>query len=110
MTVPPAYPNSLMIRKLESIFPLSNEEKQALQHLPMQVTAFEADQDIVRIGDRPSRCCLLIAGFTCVYKLTSDGKRQIVALHVPGDIPDLQSLHLEVMDNGIATMTPCGIR
>jgi hypothetical protein len=69
MTVPPAYPNSLMIRKLESIFPLSDAERQALQHLPMQVTAFEADQDIVRIGDHTSRCCLLIDGFTCVYKL-----------------------------------------
>jgi len=96
-----------MIRKLESIFSLSDEERQALQDLPVQITALKADQDIVRIGDRPSQSFTLVEGFTCVYKLTSEGKRQIMALHVPGDLPDLQSLHLKVMDNSVATITPC---
>lgn len=98
-------PHDLMIRKLESIFSLSDEEKQALYGLPMQVRILEADQNIVRIGDQPSQCCLVLAGFTCVYKMTAEGKRQIVALHVPGDIPDLQSLHLKVMDVSLATLT-----
>ena len=100
-------PNGLMIRKLESIFALSDEEKQALSDLPMQVTVFKPDQDIVRVGDRPSQSCLILQGFTCVYKLTAEGKRQIVAFHVPGDIPDLQSLHLKVMDNSVATVSQC---
>jgi CRP-like cAMP-binding protein len=96
-----------MIRKLESIFPLSDEEGRALAWLPMQIAVYKADQDIVRIGDRPSQSCLLVEGFTCVYKITAEGKRQIVAFHVPGDIPDLQSLHLKVMDNSLATVSPC---
>lgn len=100
-------PNGLMIRKLESIFALSDEERQVLSRLPIQVTTFKADQDIVRIGDRPSQSCLILQGFTCVYKLTAEGKRQIVAFHVPGDIPDLQSLHLKVMDNSLATVSAC---
>jgi len=100
-------PQTLMIRKLESIFRLSEEEKQALQGVPIQATTFKVDQDIVRIGDRPSQCCLLLEGYTCVYKLTSEGKRQIMAVHVPGDIPDLQSLHLKVLDASVATMSPC---
>jgi CRP-like cAMP-binding protein len=107
MAAGPHSPNTLMIRKLESIARLSDEEKQALQDLPVQIQVLKADEDIVRIGDRPSHSSLLIEGFTCVYKLTSEGKRQIMALHVPGDIPDLQSLHLKVMDNSIATMTLC---
>lgn len=102
-------PQILMIRKLDSIFLLSDEERRALQEVPVQVTALKADQDIVRIGDRPTQCCLLLEGFTCVYKLTSEGKRQIMALHVPGDMPDLQSLHLTVMDNSVATMCPCTV-
>jgi CRP-like cAMP-binding protein len=109
MVAGPHSPQALMIRKLDSIFPLSEEEKQALQALPVQVTVFKADQDIVRIGDRPTQCCLLLEGYTCVYKLTSEGKRQIMAVHVPGDIPDLQSLHLKVLDNSIATICPCTI-
>jgi CRP-like cAMP-binding protein len=109
MVAGPHCPQILMTRKLESIFPLLDEEKQALQGLPVHVTAFQADQDVVRVGDRPSQCCLLLEGYTCVYKLTSEGKRQIMAVHVPGDIPDLQSLHLTVLDNSIATMTPCTV-
>lgn len=109
MVAGPPSPQTLMIRKLESIFPLSAEEKQALERLPVQVTELKADQDIVRVGDRPSQCCLLVEGFTCVYKLTPDGRRQIVAFHVPGDVPDLQSLHLKVLDNSLATLTPCTI-
>ncbi|WP_106476866.1 Crp/Fnr family transcriptional regulator [Phytohalomonas tamaricis] len=109
MSTFPTSPNTLMIRGLESIFTLSEEEKQALQDLPVQVKTLEAGQDIVRLGDRPSRCCLILEGFTCVYKLTSEGKRQIMALNVPGDIPDLQSLHLKVMDNSIAAISPCTV-
>jgi CRP-like cAMP-binding protein len=101
--------HTLMIRKLESIFPLSDEEKQALQNLPVQFQVLKADQDIVRIGDSPSQACLLVEGYTCVYKLTAEGKRQIVAFHVPGDMPDLQSLHLNVLDNSLATVTPCTV-
>src|SRR5215203_6375668 len=35
------------------------------------------------------------------------GKRQIFSFHIPGDIPDLQSLHLNVMDHNLGTLTPC---
>jgi len=107
MVAPYASAHNLMIRKLESIVALSDEEKQALQSLPIQLAALKTDQDIVCVGDRPSQCFMLVEGFTCVYKLTSEGKRQIVAFHVPGDMPDLHSLHLEVMDISMATVTPC---
>ncbi|WP_342211368.1 cyclic nucleotide-binding domain-containing protein [Microvirga pakistanensis] len=77
--------------------------------MPVQVRILQADEDIVRIGDRPSQCCLLLEGFTCVYKMTAGGKRQIMAVHVPGDIPDLQSLHLKVLDTSVATLYPCTV-
>jgi hypothetical protein len=32
-----------------------------------------------------------------------------MAYHVPGDVPDLQSLHLKVLDNSISTVSPCRI-
>jgi CRP-like cAMP-binding protein len=64
------------------------------------------DQDIVKEGDRPFECCLILEGWACRYKLTKEGKRQIVSFHMPGDIPDLQSLHIEVMDHSLRTLTP----
>jgi len=109
MTLSHSAAYDLMNRKLTSIFSLSDKEKQAIQSLPIQLTPFRTDQDIVRVGERPSRSFLLAEGFTCVYKLTSEGRRQIVAFHVPGDMPDLHSLHLKVMDTSMATVTPCTI-
>ncbi len=100
--------NSL-IRKLESIFTLTDDERQALQNLPMQVAMLKDNQDIVREGDRPSRSCLILSGFACVYKMTIHGKRQIVSFVIAGDIPDLQSLHLKVLDNSVSTLSPCRV-
>ena len=94
-----------LIRKMESIVTLSDEERAALQRLPMQIQDLRADQDIVREGDRPTRSCLLIDGFTCRYSMTEKGKRQIFSFHIPGEIPDLQSLHIGRMDHSLATIT-----
>jgi CRP-like cAMP-binding protein len=96
-----------LIRKLESIINLSEEERGAVASLPMQVTTLRTDQDIVREGDRPSRCCVMLDGFSCSFKITVEGKRQILAFHIAGDIPDLQSLHLRVLDNSLGTISPC---
>jgi CRP-like cAMP-binding protein len=96
----------ILIRKLRSISPLSDEEKQCLFGLPLTTRTIGPDQDIVREGDRPSECCLVIEGFACRYKLTVAGKRQIFSFHLPGDIPDLQSLHLKIMDHSLGTLTP----
>lgn len=109
MTAGSYSPGNLMVQKLESIFPLTDEERQALHEVPVKVTALNADQDVVRVGERPSHSCLVLEGFTCVYKLTREGKRQIMALHVPGDMPDLQSLHLKVLDISIASISPCTV-
>jgi CRP-like cAMP-binding protein len=98
-----------LIRKLESIFNLSEEERSAILRLPLHVANLRADQDIVREGDHPSRCCVLLDGFTCNYKVSREGGRQIVAFAIAGDIPDLQSLHLKTLDNSLATATPCKV-
>ena len=98
-----------LLRKLESIATLTDEEKQAILDLPMTVKVFEADTDIVRDGDRPSDCCLIVSGFVCRYKITPEGKRQIMGFYIPGDIPDLQSLHLQVMDNSLSTLVKSSV-
>jgi hypothetical protein len=50
-----------IIRKLESIFRLSDDEKAAVMDLPLQITAIKADQDVVREGDGPSKGASLTA-------------------------------------------------
>lgn len=95
-----------LVRKLASIAPLSEDEKRALSGLQFNFRDLRADQDIVRDGDRPSQCCLVLDGFVCRYKVLHDGKRQIMGFYMAGDIPDLQSLHLTVMDHSVGTLAP----
>ena len=98
-----------IITKLRSTLTLSDDEKAAILRLPMHVMGLKADQDIVREGDRPTRSCALLEGFACTYKITDAGKRQIIAFHIPGDLPDLQSLHLRTLDNSVGTLTACRV-
>jgi CRP-like cAMP-binding protein len=99
-----------LIRKLGSQkLRLSDDEQAALLAMPMQIESIRADQDLVREGDRPSRCCLLLEGYAAMYKVTPTGKRQIVAFHMAGDIPDLQSTQLEVLDTSLGTLTPAKV-
>jgi CRP-like cAMP-binding protein len=104
-SAPDQHATVMLIRKLESIATLSDAERQAIQNLPVRTHALSARHDIVRDGDRPSHCCLILDGWAYRYKLLSQGKRQILAFHVAGDIPDLQSLLLPSMDHSLATVT-----
>ncbi|MDR7039291.1 CRP-like cAMP-binding protein [Methylobacterium sp. BE186] len=96
---------SALVRKLESIARLSDAERRAIESLPAKPRLLQPGQDIVRDGDRPSQCCLILDGWACRYKLLGAGKRQIFSFHIAGDVPDLQTLHLHVMDHSICTLT-----
>ncbi len=101
--------HNVLIRKLRSISLLSDLEQQSLLSLPLSIKEIAADEVIVRERDRPFASCLLLEGFTCRYKFTNEGKRQIFSFHTPGDIPDLQSLHLKTMDHSLGTLTKCKV-
>ena len=94
-----------LVRKMESIADLTSDEQAGLRALPMMVREIPADSDIVRDGDRPSQCCLLLEGMLSRYKYAGeDGRRQILAFHIAGEIPDLQSLYLKTMDHSMAAV------
>ena len=99
-----------LIRKLERGLRLTAEERSALESLPVRVQQVKTDHDIVREGDRPDACFLLLEGFAAAFKRTGTGKRQIMTFHIPGDIPDLQSLHISRLDNTVSTITPRSLR
>jgi CRP-like cAMP-binding protein len=95
-----------LIRKLESIAVLSDQDREAVRGLPLSVRDYPADQTIIFEGDRPHQCCLVLTGFLCRFKDLPNGGRQIMSFHIPGDVPDLQSLHLKVMDHSLGTLEP----
>jgi CRP-like cAMP-binding protein len=98
-----------LVRKLEQFTPLSETEKRALQTAPTQVRDVTSRSDLVSEGDCPTDISLLNEGFACRYKLLRDGRRQITALLIPGDICDLRAFLLGRMDHGVATLSRCHV-
>lgn len=94
-----------LIQRLSAHGKLEPEHKAALRTLPIRVRDFSDGADLVRQGDRPKDCCLIIRGMACRYKIVSGDKRQILSICFTGDLPDLQSLNLEVMDHSISALT-----
>jgi CRP-like cAMP-binding protein len=98
-------PIQALVRKLDLLGDLTDEDRRALGELPFSLTSVGAGHHLVREGDRPTHCCLLVEGFACRYKVTALGGRQIVSFHIKGDILDLQHLLLETADHHVQTIT-----
>jgi CRP-like cAMP-binding protein len=99
--------DNVLIRKLEKRDHLSDDERAVLQGFGEHVREFQANEELVGEGDRPWESKLLLEGFVARFKALGDGRRQITALHVPGDFVDLHSFLLKRMDHGIVALTPC---
>jgi CRP-like cAMP-binding protein len=99
------HPLQLLLRQLELHSPLSEAARQAILDLPFQLKTHEAGSYLVREGDRPVTCAVLVAGYAYRQKQTADGLRQIVSLHIPGDALDLQQIYLEVADHSVQMLT-----
>jgi len=75
--------------RLTSIAELSEADLELLTRMPSTISHFGSRDHILRKSDRPSHCCLLLQGYLC-WKDENDG--QITSIHVPGDVPDLQTM------------------
>ena len=102
-------PLKVLLKKLEGGCALSDDDRHAIRHLPIRVREVRAGQDITLARERLSRCCFVLQGMTCAYKMARDGTREIVSFNIPGDAPDLPGLYLPVLDISIRTITPCAI-
>ena len=98
-------PLSLMLRKLELHAFLPEEDRQAVLALPHTMRTLEPQSYTVREGDPPLACVVLVSGFAYRQKITGDGGRQIVAIHIPGEPLDFQNLFLDVADHNVQTLT-----
>lgn len=101
--------SNLLIRKLESFHPLSQDDRALLDRHSRPVREIEAKRDIIREGDTPENVFLILSGFACRYKMIEQGKRQIVAYLVPGDFCDVQVFILQEMDHNIGTISRCHV-
>ena len=96
-----------LFRRLNTVTGLDDEDIAAIRALPINVRHWEAGRTVVSDGSRPTECVLVIEGFCVRAKTTVTGQRQILSIHIPGEIPDLQSLYLHRMDHDLVAVAPC---
>jgi CRP-like cAMP-binding protein len=94
-----------MIRRLERRTPLASEDRQALLTVPHTIRRLPASGHVIRDGDTPDHCALLLSGFAFRYKLTGEGARQIISVHIAAEFLDLQNSFLGVADHSVQTLT-----
>jgi len=105
----PSAEHGRLISKLDSMSRLNERERHAVAALPIRTRSVGAGQDLVLEGVAPSECCFVVDGLVCRYAITGEGGRQIVSFHIPGDLPDRDSLHLSVMDHTICAVSSARI-
>ncbi len=99
----------LLQLRLAAHKPFGAAERDLLASLPWRVEDVPARRSFVREGDRPKHSCLILQGLLARSRYTVDGQRQILSIHVPGDMPDLQSLQVPHMDHDLETVVPSRI-
>lgn len=92
-------------RKLERLAELDDDDRAGLDALPFRLEEAPAGRHLIREGQRPEECCVLVSGYACRHKLTAEGGRQIVSFHLRGDILDIQHLLLERADHNVQMIT-----
>ena len=96
-----------LVRKLNAFIPLPAEGERAIEALASKrVQSLLRGRDIISEGEDPKTVNLIVDGWACRYKILEDGRRQIMAFFVPGDLTDLHVYILDAMDHSIASVTP----
>ena len=100
---------SPLIAKLEWRHDISPSMKEHLSRLLKRERALEAGHDFNQEMWQAGACALLVDGLAARYKLMSNGRRQITALHVPGDFVDLPNLLIGPSDYDVTALAPCRV-
>src|SRR4051812_48748338 len=98
MSAPLDRPLEPLVRKLAYWAEFDRADEQALLDLPHQIKTLERHDNIVRERERTARSCVLLSGFAFRHKIVAGGARQILSVHMKGDIVDLQNSFLGVAD------------
>ena len=94
-----------MVRKLAYWSELDAADEAAILNLPHRTKRIERNGYIVREREKTTHSCLLVSGFAIRHKIVASGARQIVAIHMKGDLVDLQNSFLGVADHSVQVLT-----
>lgn len=99
----------LFVDRLHRRSSLTGEEAEGLLALRGSVRIEKANVDIVSPGEVTDHACLVLDGLAGRFGVVIDGRRQITALHIAGDMCDLHSLVAPTAGWALQALSPTAI-
>lgn len=94
-----------LIRKLGYRTRLDEKDRAAILALPLKIRMVERNHFVVREREKATHSCLMLSGYSVRSKVVGSGNRQIVSIHMKGDMVDLQNSLLEIADHSVQMLT-----
>lgn len=98
-----------LVRRLEQRACLEDSDRDALGSLSFRRKLYEPSSYILREGTACEEIALVLDGFAYRQKLTEEGGRQILGVHIPGDFVNIEGALLSVADHNVQALTLCEI-
>lgn len=94
-----------LIRKLGRHAGLSTDDEEMLRQLVRASGWVGPRNDLLCEGVAPGDVCVILEGWACAYKQREDGRRQIIAYLMPGDVCSMAAVFPDVINYTIGTLT-----
>ncbi len=101
--------SDLLVAKAKEHGTLSAADESTIRGIKVRTRKIRHGEDIVCQGERPSAAVFVLSGMLARYHTLPDGDRQYLSFHIKGDLPDIQSLFLRVMDHSLCALNDAEI-
>ena len=105
MSTQPQSPLLPMLRKLAYWVEFELADEEAILALPYRTRRIERHGFVVREREVATQSCVILSGYAIRSKIVANGARQILAIHMKGDLVDLQNSLLGVADHSVQVLT-----
>jgi CRP-like cAMP-binding protein len=96
--------HEVLIRNLSAHTAFAPEDLAEIRALSFTLRDFEPNEDFIRQGDEPEHSALVVSGMVGRYHLLGSGRRQYLAFHLAGNLPDAQGLFIDEMDHALCAL------
>lgn len=97
--------DNCLLEKISQYGRLSGEEVELLEWIQKDEEPVEARQALRREGDRGSALHVVKSGWVYSYRSLRDGSRQVLELHLPGDLIGLPGIAFSTSLTGVVALT-----
>ncbi|WP_314949965.1 Crp/Fnr family transcriptional regulator [Bradyrhizobium cosmicum] len=96
-------PHRKLIARLQAVAGLSEQDQARLARMRYKLKTLDNGAYLVREGDRPTNSIVVVSGVLSRQRVISE-RNQISSFYIAGDMPDLHTLHLPVMDHELRSV------